>query len=428
MEIDDFGVAVPAARPARRSSLRSLLLSELPRFDSLAETAIDPFWLLDEHAGNQLTDKLMEKLLHVMIHSDSHEPALALAARRAMQRTRPPLLVNVMSINSTQMAQKGGPLFEVIDHAMYFMAWHNTYLTLGVLSVATHVILKPQLAALVPLLLLLHIYLVPSYLKLYPPEESLEPYAGPPLGKFVPPKPAVQNSPDFIMNFTDMQNHQVSYVRLYDFLVDWGQHYLLFEDEALSSVVYLTVVVVPFIAMVLLPRLAHLVWFIPFKSFLLGYMWLSVGAFHPSVKQRILDFVGTEEARLLRTLRLFHIEEALMRLMVDETPTIPEREVEVFEIQHKNPTWEPLGYTSTLYALSSMERKEPLRFVDIDNVLPPQRYDFCQRGWKIDYSTEWVGQSCISDVVVVDHDTKWVYDVNHVYRRRRWTRRCYRVE
>ncbi|CAH2351261.1 peroxisomal membrane protein Pex29p [[Candida] railenensis] len=91
----------------------------------------------------------------------------------------------------------------------------------------------------------------------------------------------------------------------------------------------------------------------------------------------------------------------------------------------------------------------------LETVKPPVDWEFKQRCWKLDLdSSEWVAQNFIQDVVYVDTDEKWVYDImgpeqferqlsqeeqavgddlehtkledikHELFRRRRWIRRC----
>lgn len=335
------------------------------------------FWYLEDDprkASNQLTEKLMEKVLNVVINNENHAAA-GIDERLAIHRTRPPFSVNLMTTNSTNLAQKVSPVFEVVDGLILFFCWYNSVYTIGMLMVITHLILNPYLGATVPAVVLLKRFLVPSYLKLYPPDPSVVdgtlwernpiPHEGPPLRKYEPPKPCSQLSREFLMNFTDLQNQMVTYVRLYDAAVSWGQHYFLFENTNLSAVVFAVLVgsivfnvtVLPYVVPMVLP-------YIPWKLLAIVVVWASVGMCHPVARNKVLDRWHTEEARVARLDSTDRAENFLMGFIDEPTPTEVERPVEIFEIHRLSARkiWEPVGFTADFYTLN-----HPQRILDAEN-------------------------------------------------------------
>lgn len=445
--------------------------SVLSKNDEDNESLVSNYWYLEDDSkkvSNQLADRLMEKVLSVIIDSELGTPQ-ASGARVEMQKQRPALSVNLMSKNSTQLAQKASPIFEAMDAFAMMMSWCNPFFTVGSLMLATHVILNPYLATTAPSIVLLHKFLIPSYLKLYPPDRSLldgkffqynpVPYDGPPLDKYEPPRPISQFSREFVMNYTDMQNQMVPYIRLYGALVDRGQHYFLFENQKLSSVVYLILVVIIFLNVTVLPILVPLAMkYLPLRAIAIVWVWGAVGAFHPVVKDKALDYVDTEEARLARLDKTDHAESFLMRFVEEDLPTEAVREVEIFELHRlKNKVWEPVGYSSDFFTLNHPRRilhspedyvvedvEDEDEHVDDEHVdVPilckatladvklPVDWVFTDAKWTIDLDLGWANYNCIMDLVNIDTDEKWVYDVvtsslDGVYRRRRWTRQCKR--
>lgn len=461
-------------------------LAQAPQYSS--------FWYLDDDplkAPNQLSEKLMERMLKMII--PEVEPSTVLEGRMEMHKTRPPFSVNLMLTNSTQLAQKSSFMFEMTDTLLMVVGWYNPFLTVGTLMIITHLILNPYLVSVIPSLFVMKKFLIPSYLKLYPPDPTLidglytlynpVPYDGPPLAKFEAPKVCSQYSREFLMNFADMQNFQVGYIRLYDVLVDWGQHYFLFEDQKLSSVVYLTIMAMTVMNLFLLPTLVPLILqYFPFKFMSVTSVWCLIGACHPVVKEKILDKVHSEDARLSRLDYTDKMENLLMKCIEDENLQDEVREVQIFELHilDLRKMWKPVGFTSTFYALSHPSRilavgdskpsdkDESLIFHDeeddddeanttmdrstvmdgdkdldshitrkatLGEVKPPRQWTFCDKLWSIDLEPEaWVQENCIMDLVSVDTDEKWVYDFvdgadspdGKVYRRRRWTRGCKR--
>lgn len=481
----------------KRSSVSSLQLDPGQPGQMAQSSQYSSFWYLDDDpmkAPNQLSEKLMERVISLIIGPET-EASSGLAERMEIHKTRPPFSVNLMATNSTQLGQKAGPLFEVTDTILLIVGWHNPYLTVGSLMLMTHIILNPYLVSAIPTALLMKKFLIPSYLKLFPPDPTLVdglymmrnpiPYDGPALDKYEPPKVCSQYSREFVMNFSDLQNFQVGYIRLYDALVDWGQHYFLFEDQNLTTAVFVALLVLAAANLALLPYLVPLfIQYFPVKLASIVTLWCTIGACHPNMTTKILDRVYSEEARLARLDRVVQLENSLMRNLATDDEIIDEtRQVEIFELHRLDLSnmWRQVGFSSTFYALSHPSRvlsigeeksedaesleqdksfyddenedndnddNEPMPHLDecdpdaqfsrkatLADIKPPKNWEFLESPWTIDLApTEWVNDNCIMDLVSVDDDEKWVYDFvdgiespdGNIYRRRRWVRDCKR--
>lgn len=482
-ETDDMKLTSPLRRKARRSLSSGSILSREEKEPPSNDISL--FWYLeDDHkkVANQMTDKLIERVLSVII-----DPLLVGPqendTRMKIHQTRPPFSINLMTLNSTKFAQRVSPVFAAIDDVTYMLCWKDPYLTVGVLLMGTLAILHPYLISVVPPFILLHSFLLPSYLKLYQPDPLLIdgkltyqnpiPYEGDALAKFEPPKPVPQLSREFLMNFTDMQNHLVPYIRLYDAAISWGQHYFLFEDQNLSCIVFLILWIVIIVNVTIFPVLLPFIGkFIEVKLVLVVTMWALVSALHPTIRGFLLDNLYTEEARLSRLNQTDRFETKSMNfLQTDEVSPRPKlfREVEVFELHRLSPKhiWEPIGFTNDFFALNNPLRSnnvesnseparevvvsldkndeeveertialpEILRKATLDEIKPPQNWAFAEEDWRIDYEPlAWVESNYIMDLVNVDTDEKWVYDFaegdkspdGQTYRRRRWVRQCQR--
>lgn len=435
------------------------------------------FWYLEsdhKKVANHMTDKLIERVLNVIIDPLVVTPNAG-DARLEMHLTRPPLSFNLMNLNSTKFAQRISPVYVLFDDITYMMQWRDPYFTVGVLLIGTLLILHPHLATAVPPFILLKHYMIPSYMKLYLPDplfvDGKFTFQNPilseqKLDKFEPPKPVPQLSREFIMNFTDMQNHLVPYIRLYDALTNWGQHYFLFEDPKLSCVTFLVLWVIMLANVTVLPMIFPLILkFIPVQFISILFLWSCVGALHPTVRGMLLDRFYTEEARLSRLNKTDKIETRLMdALEPEEDPADILREVEMFELHRlsaKN-IWEPIGFTTNFFAFNdpmraiiselrahSIEALDETESKSEDKVIhpelprkatpaeikPPENWSFTEAEWRIDCEPlAWVKANYIMDLVSVDTDEKWVYDFaeennspdGDIYRRRRWVRRCQR--
>lgn len=438
------------------------------------ESPISSYWYLDDdtkRANNQLSDRIMEKLLSVMIVNEAGKQLQLLPIRKVMQKQRPPFSVTVMNTNSTQLAQKASPMFEGFDAIFMCFNWDNPYYTMGILLLITHAILKPQLFALFLPALILVRYMFPSYLSLYPSDDTFVdgdhlkrnpiPHSGKPLGKYEAPKPAPMYSREYLMNFTDMQNHIVPYIRLHDSLVEWGQHYFLFEDQKLSTLVFLTLTFIIVFNLYLLPLIVPLVLkVVPIEAIAIAATWTVFISCHPVVQNKLLDMLESEEARLARLDRTDRAEKYLMSYITDTPLDEVKCETEVFELHQynaKSKAWKPVGYTRDFYSLNHPDRmlkhedgiEDALFDTPIENasafdipvvdelakIKPPLGWKFIDRNWSIDLHPHlWVTDNCIMDLVSVDDDEKWVYDAvfeenegtGLIFRRRRWYRYCQR--
>lgn len=444
-----------------------------------AEVLISPissYWYLEDNtqrANHQLSDRIMEKLLSVVIVNEADGDLKILPIRKEMQKHRPAFSMSIMNTNSTQLAQKASPMFEGMDAIIMCMTWHNPFFTSAILLLGTHAILKPVLFLLFPALLVLVRFMFPSYLKLYPSDNTfvdgkfLErnpfPHPGKPLGTYELPKPAPMYSKEYLMNFTDMQNHIIPYIRLHDAVIEWGKHYFLFEDEKLSTLVFLTLVFIIAFNTCILPFFIPIILrIVPLKAMEMVALWTVFICCHPKIQNKLLDTLDTEEARLARLDMTDRLEKYLMSYIHDDAAEDFFCETEVYEIHRYNTklkTWVPLGYTREMYSLNHPDRIHELGVEDdsteslfdadttideivpdipivpsISKVRPPVGWKFVEGGWKIDLKPhKWVNDNCIMDLVCIDDDEKWVYDVlkhegsSAVFRRRRWYRYSYRT-
>lgn len=432
-----------------------------------------------------LSDKLMEKVIQMMIPMNV-ESSEIISQRLAVQSTRPSLSINSMSTNSTLLALRLSYTFQCIDAITIYFSWREPSYTLAILLVITHAVLRPELLLAFPCLYLITNVLIPHYLIRHPPDNSLKellgrspiPADGEPLRSYSIPKPVPQFSQEFLLNLTDLQNHQLDFVAVYDFIVWLTKDYLYFKDEAVSSLVFILLLSFSFYNAVVLPKVICLVWkYLPIKFFLIVFVWLSTLAFHPVVKNYLLNLIFDERTRIAVVSNNNRIETYLIRVLFHkETPTQETKEAEIFELQKllaKTSIWEPVGFTNEVFTINNPTRRTTSHLLstlvegfnefedknndddesenedldsdsdgevavmshinncsNLDEIDPPLGWKFDSK-WVVDlHPTEWVSNRMIDDVVSVDTDEKWVYDapidLNSMYRRRRWVRMCRR--
>mmetsp|Transcript_1506 Transcript_1506/g.1502 ORF Transcript_1506/g.1502 Transcript_1506/m.1502 type:complete len:512 (-) Transcript_1506:16-1551(-) len=421
-----------------------------------------------------LTDKLMEKIISMVIPMNVKDQG-ALNERLEMQKTRPPLSVNLISKNSILLNLRLSVPFETIDSVIKFFNWDNLTFTVGVLLVITHIILNPYLILVLPLFQILFSVMVPHYLVLHPTDRSMLnsryyqrnpiPDDGPALHESVIPKPVPELSNEFVLNLTDLQNHMLLYVVTYD-LILWATNGLLFyKDENISSVVFLGLLILGVHNLFVLPKVLPILFsYLPIKLMLVISIWTATIMFHPIIRNILLNWMYNEETRLYFVKLNSQVEEFLLNLIVkvgEEQVNIETKQVEIFELQRYDQSskiWELNGFTNDFYTINSPMRKlkqEYLKVKDndaneddesteksepvdihttpsINAVKPPIDWEFNEESWKLDLDVNnWVDSNLLADLVMIDTDEKWVYDLEssttpESFRRRRWVRTCKR--
>lgn len=429
------------------------------------------FWFSDhdDKKNNVMADKLMEKMISMIIPVDTEEQKI-ISDRLVMQAQRPLLSMNIMSKNSIELNQRMSSIFNSIDDIIKFIAWYNPYYTIGVLLIVTHVILNPYLGFSLPIIMLLNNVLVPHYLELYPPDHALDgyldrnpiPYEGDePLGVARLPKPVPQFSREFLLNLTDLQNHMILYIKGYDALIWLTKDYLFFKDENISTIVYLGLFAASIYSLVVLPQIMPwLVQHFPLKLVLILWVWLGTLSFHPSVRELLLDWLYNEDTRLNSLNIVNRVEQFLLKFL-ETTPRKDQDEmlVEIFELHKlngKTHMWELVGFGNEFYAINNPIRQLNKKLTEeydtdlhemaekqsvfphdeeeldsfiaedddvetllikknskqrIDDIQAPRDYEFSGDRWMLDLEVNsWVEQKYIEGLVNIDSDEKWVYD------------------
>lgn len=421
-----------------------------------------------------LTNKLMEKVLSMVIPMDVKHSA-TLSRRAEMQKSRPALSMNVMSRNLILLNQRLSAAFKLIDGVIRFVNWTDPTFTVGVLLVTTHIILQPSLALALPLALTIIKVMVPHYMIIHPADQwpvaqgwfaqNPVPAVGLPLHRWETPHPAPEFSSEFILNLTDLQNHMLLYVGAYDFIVWLTSDWLFFKDEELSSAVYLLLLAVATSNVIVMPFVLSFIYkYVPIKLSLIAAVWcLSILA-HPYLREPLLSWLYNEDTRV-RFVQLsnqieWFLENRLLTPYEDggsggvPLEDGPPPEAEIFELHWYNSTyrtWEPVGFSTDFYTINcpmrSLDTLPDHDDIDADDaaghfpvaakesladIKPPVGWQFSPDNWAIDLNVhEWVAKNHIADIVSIDADEKWVYDIesptiSRFFRRRRWVRRCFR--
>lgn len=427
-------------------------------------------------SGSILTDKLFEKFLSLVAPLDGAdaEQNKVLHERLKMQKSRPQLSATTMSKNTTSLNARLSSPFIFLDNVINFFNWSDPYYTIGIQIFATHLVLNPYLVLIMPIVLVISNILIPHYLLIYPPDQTILTYLDQnpipsynQLEKYKIPQPVNQFSREFYINLTDLQNFQVLYIQVWDFMVWLTNDYLYFKNETLSAIFCLILMVIIPVDLLILPKL------VPFllthlyliKTYCLVLIWGVPLLLHPEVRTIIIEWICREDTRLNTQDGINHIELYLCSYLVrpdekyqiKDTDDFDVNEVEIFELQEFDPKtkiWNLKGFSNSFYTINSPIRKYNIELLHdsntaedqkpyyainkkltIEDVNPPIGWKFVESKWSLDLKVmDWVEHNLIHDLVSIDEDEKWVYDYNNqedeknisVYRRRRWIRTCRR--
>ena len=385
-----------------------------------------------------MTDTLVEKVIKMALPPTSDYSRMNIEERTVFSKTRPSMSVQIMSNNFIQMNSRLSVPFILINEVIRMMSWTNIPYTLSMLFVISFAILKPLVAVTAgPLFYILFGIMVPKYMYVHKPDElkfikhNNTPAQGPALRKPVIPEPVPELSQEFVLNLTDLQNHMLLYVWLYDTINAFLTSFAFFINEQISCLVFILML---FVAIVNLLFIDDIVKWVPLKFILVVLVWVFIIAMHPNNREKILKQMNSEETRL-KVLPFVSSYESLVNQHLRYVEAKENRLVKVYEIQKYRETykeWRTIGFSNDDYCLFSDLRIKELNINDhctklLDDVLPPKNWEWIPGfSWVLDLNPqEWVEDNFIQNVEI-DSETKWVYDVDFdgfrgKYRRRMWT-------
>ena len=308
-----------------------------------------------------------------------------------------------------------GVIFVLQTRLERLLTWRKPSHTLSLLAVCTFVCLDPYLLAVIPVACTLFFVLVPAYLVRHPPppqpNSAFYTMNGPPLAPPPTIKPAGEMSKDFFRNMRDLQNSMDDFSTIHDAFLKIITPPTNFSNEPLSS----TIFVFLFFVACFLFITSHL---LPWRLIALIACWTAIALGHPSVQQLI---IANHEKHI--TPRKEHAKSWLDTwishdIVLDTPPQT--REVEVFELQHRNSgsrsdEWESWLFTPTPYdPLSpqriSGDRPKGTRF--FEDVQPPSGWEWGDKKWVLDLqSREWVEERMVQGVEVEIEGERWVSDL-----------------
>lgn len=385
-----------------------------------------------------MTDTLVEKVIKMALPPTSDYSRVNIETRTVFSKTRPSLSVQVMSNNFVQMNSRLSIPFIIINEIIRLANWENIPFTLSILAMVTFTILKPLVAVTAgPLFYILFGIMVPKYMYVHKPNQiknlnnNNTPAQGPPLRKAVLPEPVPELSQEFVLNLTDLQNHMLVYVWLYDTINSFLRSFAFFVNEQISCLVFIILLV---IALFNLLFIEDIIRWIPIKFLLIVLVWGFGFMLHPNNRDLVLQKVHSEDTRL-KILTFVNSYESFIKTHLRYVEAKENKMVRIFEIQkyrQKYKEWRTVGFSSDDYCLFSDLRIKELDIKDyctklLDDVKPPLDWDWISgSSWVLDLNPqEWVQDNFIQNVEV-DSETKWVYDIDFdgnrgEYRRRMWS-------
>lgn len=444
-------------------SLANIGLTSAKSSTVLPPTQEKPAVSSSTSSAQYMADKLMEKVISVMVSNEivDDQTNKVLQERIKMQKQRPSLSIALIQSNSNELHQRNSNMYIFIDRVEKFFGWQDTYYTIGLLLIITHIILNPYLITILPFIQLIATTFVPHYLSVYPPDTNfnsdyidVNPMpSDKPLNTYSLPKPAPLYSKEFFMNLTDTQNFMTLNIKLFDFVVWLTSDYLYFKNEQVTSLIFLVCVGFIFGNLYFLPivvpfLLRH---FIIVQLFLIANVWSVTILLHPTIRGAILEWIYKEDTRLNIQQFMNKLEDRLSKYLV-RSPTVDQaifewsdnndsKVVEIYELQKMNTKtkiWELVGFTPNFYTINLVVRRynnailelekqndqeyhqeDDAKFLNLNkrdnltDIVAPVNYKFLEsEKWKIDYNINaWVEENLIQDLVIIDEDEKWAYDI-----------------
>lgn len=320
-----------------------------------------------------------------------------------------------------------GVLFYLQKHLLDILSWKVPARTLSLMFILSFACLHPTFAFALPPAAFLLLVMVPSFLARYPPPPTTSTsstiayysYDGPALAPPPVIKPAPETSRDFLNNMRDIQVSMAQFSNAYDMLMKTVLPAVNFSNSTVSSLIFLVV----FFFTVSMILVSHripwsMVWLVAVNAFFI--------AIHPSVQPRLSELIKNPQQFLAKrsypgktaaaaAAGYMPINLATVSTYVGSAATlsvdsnVEEREVEIFELQHKitspyslTPEWETFLFTQTPYEpLSPLriagDRPKGTRF--FEDIRPPPGWCWKTPKWELDLDCrEWVLERMVTGV------------------------------
>ncbi|KAJ5336380.1 hypothetical protein MYU51_012237 [Penicillium brevicompactum] len=372
---------------------------------------------------HSLQDRLFTKLLQQVIPGDNGDESES-SEKAIASPTKPAFSLPVMANNFRRFNARIGVVFLFQDRVERLLTWDTPSHTISLLFVYSFICLEPHLLLVLPLVVLLLFIMVPAFVTRHPPPpntstSSTTPYYsydGPALAPATTIKPAPETSKDFLRNMRDLQNCMADFSDVHDAAINVIAPLTNFSNEKLSSTLFLGCT----IAIVVLFVSAHL---LPLQLVLLLGGNAAILSIHPTVGQFFADLMQDMAGE---SMDMEFDEEkkdgfassvpsdpseamsAMERLADISLDTYPEeREVEIFEVQHRAAGTSESGWESFLFSHAPYDPLSPSRIAGdrprgcrfFEDVRAPPGWAWKSKKWELDLDCrEWVVERMITSV------------------------------
>lgn len=331
------------------------------------------------------------------------------------------------------------------------LSWETPTHTISFLFVYSFICLDPHLVLILPLVVLLLFIMVPAFITRHPPPPSTSTssiipyysYEGPALAPAKTIKPASETSKDFFRNMRDLQNVMADFSDAHDAVIGVVAPLTNFSNEKLSSTIFLGGTVATAVMFIM----AHL---LPLKLIMLAVGNAAVLSINPKVQhfvKGLMEDVGGGLSDLDSTAGdedeggfgaaipkdpsvAMSALEQLAEISLDTDPE--EREVEIFELQHRASEMSESGWENFLFSPQPYDPLSPSRIAGdrprgcrfFDDVQPPSGWRWKSKKWELDLDCrEWVVERMITGVgfelpgvtpdgsAIIDQVGGWVWDL-----------------
>ncbi|KAJ5584583.1 uncharacterized protein N7459_004383 [Penicillium hispanicum] len=401
---------------------------------------------------SSIQDRLFTKLLQQVVPTDDDEDDPN-ARDRALGTSpkRPAFSLPAMTNNFRRFNARIGVVFLFQNRVERLLSWRKPTHTLSFLFVYSFICLDPHLLVVLPLVVLLLFIMVPAFVTRHPPPPSTSTssttpyysYEGPALAPARTIKPASETSKDFFRNMRDLQNCMADFSDVHDATISVFAPLTNFSNEKLSSTLFLGCTV----SAVVLFLTAHL---LPLKLIMLVGGNAAILSNNPKVRlffEGLMQDVGglpdlespfgEEQGKELFGKPLpatpsaaMSTLEQLADISVDSDPE--EREVEIFELQHRVSGTSESGWENFLFSRQPYDPLSPSRIAGdrprgcrfFDDVQAPNGWKWKSKKWELDLDCrEWVMERMITGVgfeipgvtpegnAIVDEVGGWVWDL-----------------
>ncbi|OOQ91723.1 peroxin-24 Pex24-Penicillium chrysogenum [Penicillium brasilianum] len=392
------------------------------------------------------------RLLQQIIPADDDEDGTDLGDKAFVASPkRPPFSLPTMSNNFRRFNARIGVVFLFQTRVERLLSWETPTHTISFLFVYSFICLDPHLVLILPLVILLLFIMVPAFITRHPPPPSTSTssivpyysYEGPALAPAKTIKPASETSKDFFRNMRDLQNVMADFSDAHDAIIGIVAPLTNFSNEKLSSTIFLGGTVATAVMFIM----AHL---LPLKLIMLAVGNAAVLSINPKVQsfvKALMEDVGGGLSDLDSTAGdedeggvgaaipkdpsvAMSALEQLAEISLDTDPE--EREVEIFELQHRASGVSESGWENFLFSPQPYDPLSPSRIAGdrprgcrfFDDVQPPSGWRWKSKKWHLDLDCrEWVVERMITGVgfelqgvtpdnsTIIDQVGGWVWDL-----------------